>query len=245
MTSSKERKLKELESVFFPKSIAIVGASWDKYKTGYQYVDRLVAAGFKGKIYPVNPKGGELLGLKVYPTLTAIPEPVDYVIVSIPRQSVLPLIKECAAKGVKAVQFFTAGFTEATDGIGQELEAKIVKKAQQGRFRIIGPNCIGVYCPESKIPLGSWAGLGEDGSISFLSQSGGMAISIVEMGIARGINYNKGISYGNGCDLDSVDFLEYFILDPKTTLSLVLIWKELRMEDASLAPLRRQLKLNR
>ena len=218
MTALSRQKLKELEPVFFPNSIAIVGASWDKQKTGYQYVDGLLSAGFKGKIYPVNPKGGQLLGLEVYPSLTTIPGDIDYVIVSIPRQSVLPLLEECAAKRVKAVQFFTAGFSEAEDDIGQKLEAEIVKKAHQGGFRIIGPNCIGVYCPESKIPLGSWTTLGEDGSVSFLSQSGGMAISIVEMGIARGINYSKGISFGNGCDLDSVDFLEYFAVDPKTAI---------------------------
>lgn len=128
------------------------------------------------------------------------------------------MLEECAAKKVKAVQFFTAGFTEAEDDIGHKLEAEVVRKAQQGGFRIIDPNYIGVYCPESRIPLGSWTVLGENGSVSFLSQSGGMAISIVEMGIARGINYSKGISFGNGCDLDSVDFLEYFAVDPKTTV---------------------------
>ncbi len=218
MTSLNPDKLKELEPVFFPKSIAVIGASWDKQKTGYQYVAGLISAGFKGKIYPVNPKGGELLGLKVYPNLTAIPEDIDYVIVSIPRESVLPLLEECAAKKVKIVQFFTAGFSEAEDDVGHELETSIVNKARQGGFRIIGPNCIGVYCPASKIPLGWWTTLGEEGSISFLSQSGGMAISIVEIGIAKGINYSKGISYGNGCDLDSIDFLEYFAVDPKTTI---------------------------
>lgn len=218
MSALNPRKLKELEPIFYPKSIAIVGASQEKQKTGYQYVDGLVSSGFEGKIYPVSTRGGELLGLKVYPNLSAIPEPVDYVIVSIPRQSVLPLLDECAAKRVKAVQFFTAGFAEAGDDVGRELETAMVTRARQGGFRIIGPNCIGVYCPESKIPLGSWTGLGEAGSVAFLSQSGGVAISIVEMGLARGVNFSKVISFGNGSDLDSIDFLEYFAVDPKTTV---------------------------
>lgn len=216
MSALNPQKLKELEPIFYPKSIAVVGASQDKQKAGYQYVDGLVSASFEGKIFPVSAKGGELLGLKVYPSLTAIPEPVDYVIVSIPRDSVLSLLDDCAAKKIKAIQFFTAGFVEARDDMGAELEAEMVNKARQGGFRIIGPNCIGVYCPESKIPLGSWTPLGEAGSVGFLSQSGGMAISIVEMGLARGIKYSKGISFGNGCDLDSFDFLEYFAVDPKT-----------------------------
>lgn len=213
-----QEKLKELEPLFYPRSIAIIGATQNEQKLGYHWVKSLVRAGFNGNIYPVNPYEEEVLGLKIYPSITAIPGSVDYVIVSIPRELVPQVVEDCAVKGVKAVTIFAAGFKEAGDTLGRKLEAEIVAKVRQGSPRIIGPNCLGVYSPESKIGLGPEGMLGEAGSVGFISQSGGLADKLVSVGIARGINYSKGISFGNGCDLDSVDFLEYLAADPKTTV---------------------------
>ena len=107
-----EEKLKEFEPIFYPQSIAVAGASADTGKMGTKWVNGLLAAGFRGDIYPVNPVGGEISGLKIYPNLKAIPKPVDLVIVCIPRQFVLSLLDDCAVAGVKAVHCFTAGFRE-------------------------------------------------------------------------------------------------------------------------------------
>ena len=210
-----EEKLKELEPVFYPKSIAVVGASAGSIKAGSLWVHTLVSAGFPGPVYPVGSRGGRIRELEIFPNLRVIPGEVDYVIVAIPRQSVLELLDDCAVKSVKAVQFFTAGFSEMDVQQGYNLEQQMLEKARQGGVRIIGPNCIGVYCPEWRIPF-LMGRLGESGSVGFVSQSGGVAGKLATTGIARRINYSKGISFGNGIDLDASDFLQYLAADPKT-----------------------------
>jgi acetyltransferase len=215
-----EEKLKEFEPIFYPQSIAVVGASTNEGKTGSQWVKALISAGFPGPVYPVGSGGGIISGLKIFPSLRLVPGEVDYVIVSVPRQSVLELLDDCVAKKVKVVHFFTAGFSEMGKPEGQELEEQMVRKARQGDFRIIGPNCLGIYCPDHKIPCGpSLTGkIGTSGGVGFISQSGGIADKMVEIGIAQYINYSKGVSFGNGIDLDASDFLQYLAADPKTTV---------------------------
>ena len=210
-----KEKLKEFEPIFYPKSVAVIGASATSIKAGSVWVWSLKSAGFPGPIYPVGAKSGRIADLEIFPNLRLVPGEVDYAIVAIPRQSVLELLDDCVAKNVKAVQFFTAGFSEMDAQQGQKLEEQMLGKSRQGNVRIIGPNCIGVYCPEHKIPfpLGT---LGESGSVGFVSQSGGIATKLVTIGIARHINYSKGVSFGNGIDLDASDFLQYLAADPKT-----------------------------
>jgi acyl-CoA synthetase (NDP forming) len=210
-----EEKLKEFEPIFYPKSVAVVGASSTSIKIGSVWVSALLSAGFPGPIYPVGSSGGRIFNLEIFPNLRLVPGEVGYVIVAIPRQSVLELLDDCASKKVKAVQFFTAGFSETGTPQGYKLEEQMLGKARQGGMRIIGPNCIGIYCPEHKIPflLGT---LGESGSVGFVSQSGGIAVKLIEIGIARHINYSKGVSFGNGIDLNASDFLQYLAADPKT-----------------------------
>jgi len=210
-----EEKLKELEPVFHPRSIAVVGASATSTKAGTVWVWALKSAGFPGLIYPVGSSGGRIGDLEILPNLRLAPGEVDYVIVAIPRQSVLELLDDCVAKNVKAVQFFTAGFSEMDAQQGRKLEEQMLERARRGRIRIIGPNCIGVYCPEHGIPF--LVGMpGESGSVGFVSQSGGIATKLATIGIARHINYSKGVSFGNGIDLNASDLLQYLAADPKT-----------------------------
>jgi acyl-CoA synthetase (NDP forming) len=210
-----EEKLKEFEPIFYPKSIAVVGVSATSIKAGSLWVGDLRSAGFPGLIYPVGSSGGRIGDFEIFPNLGLVPGEVDYVIVAVPRQSALQLLDDCAAKSVKAVHFFTAGFSETDTQQGRNLEEQMLEKARQGNVRIIGPNCIGVYCPEHKIPF-LMGILGETGSVGFVSQSGGIATKLVTIGIARHINYSKGVSFGNGIDLDASDFLQYLAADPKT-----------------------------
>jgi acyl-CoA synthetase (NDP forming) len=210
-----EKKLKEFEPIFYPESIAVVGVSATSIKAGSLWVGDLRSAGFPGLIYPIGSSGGRIADLEILPNLRLIPGEIDYVIVAVPRQSALELLDDCAAKNVKAVHFFTAGFSEMGTQQGRKLEEQMLEKARQGNVRIIGPNCIGVYCPEHKIPF-LMGILGESGSVGFVSQSGGVATKLVTIGIARHINYSKGVSFGNGIDLDASDFLQYLAADPKT-----------------------------
>lgn len=215
-----EERLEEFEALFNPKSIAVVGVSSDERKAGSAWVKGLLSADFKGSVYPVGAGGGTIAGSRIFTSLRSIPGEIDYVVVCIPRRSVLSLLDDCAFKKVKFVQFFTAGFSETGDAEGHELERDVVTKARQSGIRIIGPNCIGAYCPESRFPSGPAprARISLDGSVGFVSQSGGLADKLVEIGIARGIGFSKGVSFGNGADLDAADFLQYLAADPKTKI---------------------------
>ncbi len=208
----------DLTGVFHPGSIAVVGASSDERKSGAKWVLGLRAAGYGGAIYPVAASGGSLAGLVVYPSLSAIPGDVEYVVASVPVRSVLELLDECIAKHVRFVQFFTAGFSETGSAEGVELERRMLRTAHRGGLRIIGPNCIGSFCPSAGIQLGPTplGKIGTPGNVSFISQSGGIAAKLLEYGVARHINFSKGISVGNCIDLDTSDFLDFFAEDDET-----------------------------
>jgi acetate---CoA ligase (ADP-forming) len=210
--------LDELTPVFYPRSIAVVGASSDETKSGSQFLKALVRVGYAGALYPVNRSAERSCGLPAFTSLQDIPGPVDYVIVAIPRNAVLSLLDDCAIKGVKAVQFFTAGFRESNAPNAAQLEREMASRARSGGFRIIGPNCIGIYNPSARIPYGPLGEIGEPGSVGFISQSGGHGGRLVELGLERRINFSKLVSFGNGADLDCVDFLEYLAADPETKI---------------------------
>jgi acyl-CoA synthetase (NDP forming) len=210
--------LKQFEPIFYPKSIAVVGASSDDAKSGTQFLRALVAAGYQGKVYAVNKSGGKSYGIDIYPDLVSIPGPVEYVIVAIPRNAVPQLLEGCVIKGVRTVQLFTAGYRESGNAEGIRLEKEIVEIARRGHFRLIGPNCIGIYNPSMKIPYGPMNKIGESGPVGFISQSGGHGGRFIELAMERSINFSKLVSFGNGADLDCVDYLEYFTADPETKI---------------------------
>ena len=208
----------DIDSVFSPRSIAVVGASSDTTKSGAKWIIGLQKAGFQGRLYPVSTRGGSIAGLNIHPSLTSVEDEIDYVIASVPARSAMSVVEECVGKRVKVVQFFTAGFRETGNAEATALEERMLARASKGGLRIIGPNCIGAYCPESRIPLGPapLGKVGVPGNVAFISQSGGMAAKLVEYGIARRLDYSKGISIGNSIDLDAADFLEYFAADDQT-----------------------------
>ena len=210
--------LEQFQPIFFPRSVAIVGASPDQTKIGTRFLQHYLNAGFKGRVYAVNPCGGRILGVEAYPRVSAIPDAVDLVIVAIPRQFTLDLIEDCARKGVKAVQMFTAGFSELGEEESRQLEAALLQRAREAGIRLIGPNCIGVYSPAHNMPVETTGVLGEPGSVAFICQSGGFTEAVAEAGAVRGLRFSKVVSFGNGNDLGSVDFLEYLSVDPDTSI---------------------------
>jgi len=238
-------KFKEFEFIFSPRSIAVVGASPNQSKAGTMYVRALLSTGYRGKIYPVTSSGGQVLGLKAYPKVSDIPGEVDYVIISVPAQAVLEVLDDCAIKGVKVVQLFTAGFIELGDEGGRRLEQQVVAIARRGGFRVIGPNCLGTSHPAHGMPLGPSTLIAESGTVGLISQSGGHATKLISQGIARGIGFSKAISLGNACDLDIADFMEYLAADPETSVIGAYIegvtdgrrWLKAASETARLKPL--------
>ena len=136
-----------LDEVFAPRGIAVVGASALKIGFAELVIHSLKEAKFPA-IYPVNPKYKEVLDLTCYPSLVDIPGPVDHVVVNIPAGKVLTLLDDCGQKGVRSVHFFTAGFSESGDAERAELEKEMLNKAKAGNFRIIGPNCVGLFVPK-------------------------------------------------------------------------------------------------
>jgi acyl-CoA synthetase (NDP forming) len=168
-------------------------------------------------IYPVNPKHGEVLGLRCYPDLVSIPGVVDHVVVSIPAESALPLLDDCAAKGVRSVHFFTAGFRESGVAERAELERHMLEKARAAGFRIIGPNCVGLFVPGSRVANAPGAPL-EPGPIGFVSQSGGHAQNLPVDGAPRGLRFSKVVSYGNALDVGEGELLEYLGRDDETEI---------------------------
>ncbi|MCJ7511077.1 MAG: CoA-binding protein, partial [Dehalococcoidia bacterium] len=208
-----------IDYIFHPRSIAVVGPSPQLGLSGMGagFVLALQDIGFEGGLYPVNPKHQEVLGLKCYPSLLDIPGPVDHVIFSVPVRAVLDVVEDCVAKGVRSMHFFTAGFSETGEEEGAELERQVVQRARQAGIRVIGPNCIGLYCPAAKISFGPGSPT-TPGPVAFMSQSGGNAADLLTTASPRGIRFSKVISYGNAADLNECDFLEYLTEDPDTKI---------------------------
>jgi acyl-CoA synthetase (NDP forming) len=212
-----ETRQPPLADLFSPRGVAVVGASpADRASFATHVIRSLKEAGFPA-IYPVNPKYTEVLGLPCYPRLTAIPEVVDHVVVSIPAELALGLLDDCAAKGVKSVHFFTAGFSETGDEARAELERAMLAKARAGGFRIIGPNCVGLFVPKSRLTAATGVPL-EPGPIGFISQSGGHAQDLPYFGGPRGLRFSKVVSYGNALDVNECELLEYLSKDPETEI---------------------------
>jgi acetyltransferase len=220
-TLGDEKRHQMMDNIFHPKSVAVIGASSDSEKEKNSgWVGRLVQFGYKGKIYPINPKGGEILGLKAYPSIGEVPDPIDYVIIAIPRHLVPGSLKGCVAKGVKVTHIYTAGFSEVGAEEGPKLQRELEEIIRTGNSRVIGPNCMGIYCPSGGLSFDIRFPK-ESGSITFISQTGVGGRRLIHLATGRGLRFSKAVSYGNAIDLNVVDFLEYASSDPETKLILL------------------------
>ncbi len=207
----------KIEAIFHPRSIAVVGASANPDTPGYDYVRSLQEFGYEGRIYPVNPKGGEILGLPVYSSLRDVPGGVDYVISCIPNEYVVRLVDDCGVAGAKALQLFTGRFGETGRPEGVALERELLAAAKAADVRIIGPNCMGLLYPRLGISFRTDMAR-EAGTIGFLSQSGNLLFELTHFAGPRGLHFSKAISYGNALDLNECDFIDYFALDAETAV---------------------------
>lgn len=206
-----------LNCAFHPRHVAVAGASEQTLSFGYHYLRHLVDYGFKGDIYPINPRKDTLLGLKAYPSLAEVPGDVDFVICCLAADRVLDLMDDCAAKNVKIVHLFTARLSETGRPQAAELEREIQVKAARLGINLIGPNCMGIYSPEVGISF-AYGLPAEAGNVGVVFQSGGAATLLIQMAALLGIRFSKAVSYGNGLQIDESDIIDYLADDPKTEI---------------------------
>ena len=205
----------KLDRAFNPQCVAVVG---DKTQTDFMWLR--AQSTFKGRLYSVQVDPNEIegikaLGVKNYDSLLEIPEPVDLVIVAVPRAVAPRILEDCIQKDVGAAHFFTSGFAETDTEEGIKLEKTLSERARQANFHLIGPNCMGIYIPSSGIRQTMWQKTGFIGNIGFISQSGTHAGTFSQEAYLQGLEINKSVSFGNGLVLDSTDYLEYFGHDPE------------------------------
>ena len=204
-----------LDAFFQPNSVAIVGASREKGKVGYEILTSMQRGGFEGSIWPVNPKADEIEGLKCYPDLKSIGETPDLVLIVVPARIVPAIMNECAAVGTRAVVIITAGFKEVGD-TGRALEEQVKDIARRNRIRIIGPNCLGILVPRHKLNASFGGDLPAPGGIGYVSQSGALLTAILDMANANGIGFSKLVSIGNKADVDELDVIKAMDYDDET-----------------------------
>jgi len=202
----------DLERLFYPRSIAVVGVSPNTSGDRIPFYHILKAVGYEGALYPVNPSYKEINGEKVYPSLEAIPGEVDFAIVVVAAKRAMDVLESAVRKRVKFMHFFTSGFSEVGN---TDLESGMMKLARAGNIRIVGPNCIGVICPESKVTPDPTLKQARPGRVAFVGQSGGMTNDFMRMLHARNTDLNKAVSIGNQMDLRVEDYLEYFAEDDR------------------------------
>jgi len=208
---------RSLDPIFHPRAVAVVGVSTQRpgfAGMGVGFLLSLMELGFPA-VFPVNPKYPEIEGLKCYASILDIEGPVDHVISSVPAHIVPKLVDDCIAKGVRSVHFFTAGFRETGDAEMADLEKQVVGRLTAAGIRVFGPNCMGLYVPESKLAFMSGFP-SEPGPVGFISQSGGNAGEMVYTASVRGIRFSKVVSYGNAADVDESELLDYLADDPET-----------------------------
>jgi len=205
-----------LDRAFNPHCVAVVG---DKMATGYVWLRNMST--FTGKLYSVQIDPNELpgieeLGVKNYRSLLDIPEPVDYVLVAVPRAVAPRIIADCIEKRVGAASLFTSGFAETHSDEGATLQETLIKMARDASLNLIGPNCMGIFNPKLGVRQDINQYHGQSGPVGFISQSGTHAIFFSQVGARHGLLISKSVSYGNGAVLDSEDYLDYFANDDDT-----------------------------
>ena len=210
--------VEQLDHIFFPRSVAVVGASANPEKVGFMCVGNLLEAGFGGRIYPVNPGLSELFGLRAYPSVTAIPGEVDLAMVAIPAELTLSTIEECIAKGVKGTILISGGFREVGTEIGADLQARLRDIANRGGMKIIGPNTLGLVNPRAKLNASFQytLSLSQAGNVAVAAQSGGTTIYVVHALTNHNVGISKAMGLGNRCNLDFDDLVTYFGQDKDT-----------------------------
>lgn len=206
-----------LDKLLAPNSIAIIGAAREEGKVGHEIFDNVINSGYLGNCYPINPKADEIHGHKCYPSVRALPEVPDLAVIIIPAKAVKSAFIECGETGVKAAIVISAGFKESGTE-GAKLEKELIDVAAQYGIRFIGPNCLGLMNANKDLNISFAGDLPKKGNISFLSQSGALLTSILDIAKSQNLGFSKIVSLGNKADVSENDLLESWAEDPDTSI---------------------------
>ena len=208
----------DFKRIFEPRKLAVIGVSTEGFGFGRGILLSLLNMGYDGKLFPVNPKGGEINGLEIYKRIEDIPEDIDFAVIAVPALNVPKALEACRLKGAAGAEILTSGFDEIDTDEGKRLNLEIKQIAAKG-IRVIGPNCFGIYCPKSGLTLLPGPDLSrEQGGVAFISQSGGMSVDFGFMGMWKGVRFSKVVSFGNGADLRETELLAYLADDEDTKI---------------------------
>lgn len=205
------------QALFYPHSIAIIGASRHPQTVGNDVVKNLVNQGYQGHIYPVNPKADVLYGKKVFPNVSSIPTDIDLVVVAIPAPAVTQVIKESHLKKAQAAIVISSGFKETHHA---NLETELAQFCQENGISLVGPNCLGVINPEIRMNASFASIMPKPGNIAFISQSGALCTAVLDYAQKLDIGFSKFISIGNKADVDELKMIKYLAQDPQTKVML-------------------------
>ncbi|MFH1781768.1 MAG: acetate--CoA ligase alpha subunit [Patescibacteria group bacterium] len=206
--------------IFKPKSIAVVGASRDKGKLGHDILENITRFGYKGKVYPINPKAKTILGHKAYKSVKDVKGKLDLAVIVVPAQIVNKVLIECGKKKIKNTIIISAGFKE-TGKEGAKRENQIKKTAQIYKINVVGPNCLGILNPHEKLNSSFASGMPKAGTVGFISQSGAMAVAMLDWAYTSKIGFSKIISIGNKADVSEIDLMNYMAKDPETKVIMM------------------------
>lgn len=204
-----------LDAIFRPKAVALIGATERQGSVGRTILWNLLTNSFGGTIFPVNPKRRNVLGIKSYPSVQDIPEPVDLAIIVTPAPTVPGIIRDCVAVGVRGAIVISAGFKEIGPE-GAALEQAILAEASKGDMRVVGPNCLGVMSPVTGLNATFAAAMARPGSVGFISQSGALCTAILDWSLRENVGFSAFVSMGSMLDVGWGDLIYYLGDDPNT-----------------------------
>jgi acyl-CoA synthetase (NDP forming) len=214
-----------LREIFESRSVAVAGASKDPFKAGHQVVRTLLAVGYLGKVYPVNPNENEILGLPCYRSITEIKEPLDLIVICLPGKVVIKVMEEAEQRGdVKGAVVLSAGFAETAIPENVETQRQLVEIARRAGIRVFGPNCIGIMNPELKLVTGFHPGVSLiPGNLGYVTQSGALGGSLLTQALSqpKPLGFARFGHVGNMCDVSNLELIEEYGNDPRIEVILV------------------------
>ena len=204
-----------LDAIFAPRNIAVIGATDRADSVGRTILRNLISSPFGGAVFPINPQRSNVLGIKAYPKIEAVPDAVDLAVIVTPAPSVPGIVRECVDAGAKGAIIISAGFKEIGEA-GAALERQILEEARRGSMRIVGPNCLGVMSPVTGLNATFASAMARPGHVGFISQSGALCTAVLDWSLRENVGFSHFVSIGSMLDVGWGDLIDYLGDDPHT-----------------------------